>query len=261
MAPAIPGGGAEDDAFVLDIDGFEGPIDLLLALARAQKVDMARISVLQLADGYLEYIRRARGRNLELAADYLVMAAWLAYLKSRLLVAAEDEEEDEEPSAEELAEALAWRLRRLDAMRGAAQRLMARDLLGREVFARGADPEAAILARSASDATLRDLIAAYAETARRQARRGALRVAPLRLPAVGSAVRRLAALLGGIAGWTPLARLLPRESRNPLEARAELAAAFAASLELAREGRIELRQAAPFAPIFLRPGPPRPGEA
>ena len=257
MAPETPGGGPEDDALVLDIDGFEGPIDLLLALARAQKVDMARISVAQLADSYLEYIRRAQGRNLELAADYLVMAAWLAYLKSRLLVAAENEEEEEEPSAEELAEALAWRLRRLDAMRGAARKLMARDLLGRETFARGADPAATVLARSASDAALRDLIAAYAETARRRARRRALRVAPPRLPAIGAAVRRLAALLGGIAGWTPLARFLPRESRSPLEARAELAAAFAASLELAREGRIELRQAAPFAPLFLRPGPPR----
>ena len=104
--PPTPGGASEDDALVLDIDGFEGPIDLLLTLARAQKVDMARISVAQLADSYLEYIRRAQGRNLELAADYLVMAAWLAYLKSRLLVAAENEEEEEEPSAEELAEAL-----------------------------------------------------------------------------------------------------------------------------------------------------------
>ncbi len=260
MADGAPPGAAED-ALVLDLDGFEGPIDLLLALARAQKVDLARISVLQLADQYLDYVRRARGRNLELAADYLVTAAWLAYLKSRLLVAAGDEEEDEEPSAEELAEALAWRLRRLDAMRGAAQRLMARDLLGREVFARGADPEAAILARPASAATLGDLIAAYAETARRNARRRAFRAEPLRLPGAAAAARRLAALLGAVSGWTALARFLPRRSGGPLEARAELAATFAAALELAREGRIELRQAAPFAPIFLRPAPPRRGEA
>ena len=150
---------------VLDLDGFEGPIDLLLVLAREQKVDLTRISILQLADQYLAFVQRARQASLELAADYLVMAAWLAYLKSRLLLPSQDDEA--EPSGEELAEALAFQLRRLEAMREAGQRLMARDLLGRDVFARGAADGITVIQTPIYSLSLYDVIKAYADQARR----------------------------------------------------------------------------------------------
>ncbi len=248
MAPPL---GDLDDGLVLDLDGFEGPIDLLLTLARAQKVDLARISILQLADQYLDYVRRAHSRRLELAADYLVTAAWLAWMKSRLLLP-DDKADDGEPGAAELAEALAFRLRRLEAMRKAAGRLMARDLLGRDVFARGAAEGIEVVTRPVFAITLNDLIAAYAAPARRRARRQAFRVAPSRLLGLADAVRRLSAMLGMAVEWTTLVRFLPGGEGDPLRARSELASTFAASLELAREGRVEMRQAAPFGPILLR---------
>ncbi len=244
---------ADAEDFVLDLDGFEGPIDLLLSLARAQKVDLARISILQLAEQYLDYVRRARLRRLEIAADYLVMAAWLAYLKSRLLLPA-GEDDAGEPSAEALAEALAFRLRKLEAMRDAAARLMAGDLLGRDVFPRGLAETTEVVEKPVFAVALADLVAAYADRARRGAAREALRVAPAPLPGLEEAARRMSALLGAAADWTALSRFLPDAPAGPLGARAALASALAASLELARSGRVEIRQAAPFAPVFLRRG-------
>jgi segregation and condensation protein A len=234
---------------VLDLDGFEGPIDVLLALAREQKVDLTRISILQLADQYLDYVRRARRQRLELAADYLVMAAWLAYLKSRLLL---PDEETDEPSGEEMAEALAYQLRRLEAMREAARRLMACDLLGRDVFARGAAGGIEVVAKPVYAITLNDLLAAYAEQRRRREVPGTLRIGPIELMTLDAAVRRLSRMLGMAVEWTTLARFLPADLSDPLLARSALASTFAATLELCREGRLRLRQAAPFAPIFVR---------
>jgi segregation and condensation protein A len=235
---------------VLDLDGFEGPIDVLLSLAREQKVDLTRISILQLADQYLDYVRRARRQRLELAADYLVMAAWLAYLKSRLLLP--DEGAEGEPSGEELAEALAYQLRLLEAMREAARRLMARDLLGRDVFARGAPDGIEVVAKPIYAITLNDLLAAYAEQRGRREVPSALHIGPNRLMTLDAAVRRLSRMLGMAVEWTMLARFLPADVSDPLLARSALASTFAATLELCREGRLRLRQAAPFAPIFVR---------
>jgi segregation and condensation protein A len=234
---------------VLDLDGFEGPIDVLLALAREQKVDLTRISIVQLADQYLDYVRRARRQRLELAADYLVMAAWLAYLKSRLLL---PDEETDEPSGEEMAEALAYQLRRLEAMREAARRLMACDLLGRDVFGCGAAGGIEVVAKPVYAITLNDLLAAYAEQRRRREVPGTLRIGPIELMTLDAAVRRLSRMLGMAVEWTTLARFLPADLSDPLLARSALASTFAATLELCREGRLRLRQAAPFAPIFVR---------
>ena len=248
---------ARDD-LVLDLDGFAGPIDLLLALARAGTVDLAKISIRQLADQYLDFIRRARPPRLELAADYLVMAAWLAWLKSRLLLP-EDDADPDEPDAGELAEALALRLRRLDAMRRAAERLMARDLLGRDVFARGMAEGVETEAIPVYSAALRDLVAAYAENARARARRGALRIFPGRLIGLDEALRRLSALVGGAVEWTTLARFLSAapDADDELERRSRTASTFAAALELARRRRVEIRQKAPFGAVLLRLYPPR----
>ncbi len=244
-----------DEMLVVDVDGFEGPLDLLLDLARSQKVDLAKISVLALAEQYLDFIERSKELKLELAGDYLVMAAWLAYLKSRLLLP--EPTEDDEPSGEELAAALALRLQRLEAMRKAASLLMARDRLGRNVFARGA-PEIHIERRSAYKATLYDLLSAYA----RIKRRGAETVIHMPKRVVWSLVdarEALGRLIGDIAEWTPLTvfmspYLVARETRRTV-----MASSFGASLELAREGKLQLRQTATFAPLMIRtPRPERP---
>jgi segregation and condensation protein A len=234
---------------VLDLDGFEGPIDLLLVLAREQKVDLTRISILQLADQYLAFVQRARQASLELAADYLVMAAWLAYLKSRLLLPSQDDEA--EPSGEELAEALAFQLRRLEAMREAGQRLMARDLLGRDVFARGAADGITVIQTPIYSLSLYDVIKAYADQARR-GRPTALSIPPSELFSIDAAVARLSAMLGRAVQWSSLESFVPTGLVGTLIARSALASTFAASLELAREGKLALRQDHPFAPIFLR---------
>ena len=251
----------EDDAFeddgpgpaqlVLDIDGFEGPIDVLLSLARDQKVDLTQISILQLADQYLEYVRRARRQRLELAADYLVMAAWLAYLKSRLLLP-EDADDEDGPTGEELAEALAFQLRRLEAMRQAATKLMALDHLGRDVFRRGGGEGLSVVSKPIYAITFNDLLGAYADHRRRQHSASSLHIRPLDLMSLDEAVSRLSGLLGVAVEWTTLQRFLPDDIGDPLHRRSALASTFAATLELAREGKITLRQAAPFAPLFLR---------
>lgn len=240
---------AEGEAFILDLEGFEGPLDLLLALARNQKVDLARISILELADQYLAFIARARRLKLEIAADYLVMAAWLAYLKSRLLLPAA--EPDEEPSGEQLAAALAHRLRRLEAMREVGVRLLARPQLGRDVFARGAPEPVAVLRKSQFEASLFDLLKAYADhKARRSA--GTLRIETSEFYSIEDALRRLTERLRDMTDWELLIKFLPPDLAGGLVRRSALAASFAASLELARQGKIQLRQLEPFAPLYLR---------
>ena len=237
---------------VLDLDGFEGPIDLLLTLARDQKVDLTRISILQLADQYLEFIRQARGLRLELAADYLVMAAWLAYLKSRLLLP--EPAGPDEPSGEEMAAMLAFQLRRLEAMREAAARLMARPLLDRDVFARGAPEGLATVNKSVFQVSLFEMLRAYADQ-RRRAGPDTLEVEPSPLYSMDEALRWLSDLVGGTPEWETLARFLPPDLAHGLVWRSAVAATFAAALELTRQGRLQLRQAAPFGPIFLRAVP------
>ncbi len=239
----------DDGRLVVDVDGFEGPLDVLLALARAQKVDLARISILQLADQYLSFIERARELRLEIAADYLVMAAWLAYLKSRLLLP--EPPGEDEPTGEEIAAALALQLRRLEAMRAAGARLMGRPLLGRDVFARGAPEGVRTIAHPVYELSYFDLLKAYADHRRRTAP-GRLTVEPSRMHTMDQALRRLTRLLGGARGWQTLASFLPPGLAHTLILRSAVAATFAASLELARQGRVRLRQSGQFAPIYVR---------
>ncbi len=241
--------GNEEPTLVVDVAGFEGPLDLLLELARAQKVDITRISILALANQYLTYIEQIRSLRLELAADYLVMAAWLAYLKSRLLLPEIDD--GEEPTGEELAAELAFRLRRLEAMRDAAARLANRDRLGRDIFARGAPEPIEIKRRSEYSATLYDLLSAYA--AQRQEK--AIAVVTIGAREVWSlqdAREALGRMIGRVAEWTPLEVLLTPYLAQLGMRRSVTASAFGASLELAREGRLELRQTEHFTPLYVR---------
>jgi segregation and condensation protein A len=240
---------ANDDELVLDLDGFEGPIDALLSLARDQKVDLRKISILELADQYLAFIARARRLRLELAADYLVMAAWLAYLKSRLLLP--EPPADGEPSGAELAAALAFQLQRLEAMQQAGKRLMALPQFGIDFFARGEPEPAKIIDVPVWDVTLFDLLKAYGNHPGRR-KEGMLRIAPLNLFSMDDALKRIGEMLGHVLDWTVLRNFLPEGMDTPLQRRAAMAATFAASLELARNGRLELRQEGTFAPIYLR---------
>jgi len=241
-----------DQAFTVDLDGFEGPLDLLLELARRQKVDLARISVLALAEQYLLFIEAARKLRLELAADYLVMAAWLAYLKSRLLLPAPPRAA--EPDASELADALARRLRTLEAIRKAAELLMNRPRLGRDIFARGV-PEAVEAPRhSVYEATLYDILAAYARQAQKHAN-AAVRLRTRSVWSLAEAREILARLIGGVCDWTAFDDWLLEACVDPKMRRSARASSFSASLELVREGKIELRQDAIFAPIWIRACP------
>ncbi|MFV3075736.1 segregation and condensation protein A [Niveispirillum fermenti] len=245
-APSPPAG----DALLLDIDGFEGPIDLLLTLAREQKVDLTRVSIQQLAEQFLAFVAEARRMRLELAADYLVMAAWLAYLKSRLLL---PDPQPEEPSAEMLAAALTLRLQRLEAMQGAAARLLAQPRLGRDRFGRGAPEDLPIFARHRHDLSLYDLLKAYGDISGRQARQSPFTIPVTDLYSIEEAVARLEAMLGRIPDWSFLSTLLPAGWRGDgVKARSLLASSFVAALELAKAGRLELRQDMAFAPIQLR---------
>ncbi len=241
---------APEEILVVALDGFEGPLDLLLGMARKQKVDLAKISVLALAEQYLSFIAQLRQMRLEIAADYLVMAAWLAYLKSRLLLP-KDEEKTDEPSGQELAAQLAFRLKRLEAMRDAVKQIMGRKKLGLEVFARGR-PEGIRTVRSPRyTATLYDLLKAYAEQRKRTAAMPH-QAGGRTVWSIGDGRKLLTRLVGPIADWAPieqyLADYLPREE----EGRSALASTFGATLELTREGYVELRQASHFGPIHLR---------
>ena len=244
---------AGDPAFTVDLDGFEGPLDLLLELARRQKVDLARISVLALAEQYLLFIEAARKLRLELAADYLVMAAWLAYLKSRLLLPAPPQAA--EPDASELADALAQRLRKLEAIRKAAELLMNRPRLGRDFFARG-EPEAVEApARRPTRRRFTISSSAYARQAQKHAHaRGASEDAQ-RLVARRSAGDAGAARRPGDCDWTAFDDWLLEACLDPKMRRSARASTFSASLELVREGKIELRQEKTFAPIWIRACP------
>ena len=242
---------AEDGALLVQVDGFEGPLDLLLALARNQKVDIARISILKLAEQYLEFIEKAKRLNLELAADYLVMAAWLAYLKSRLILPQEKTPEGE-PTADEMATRLRWRLQRLDAMRAQATRLMGRERLDRDVFGRG-DPEPVnvVRLRTYTD-TLYDLLTAYAtDRVKRMGGKAYAPVQPLVLQ-IEEARARLERMLGRIHDWSALDSLIPLEWSGGERRRTAMASTLLAALEMARDGKVQLQQTEPFAPIFVR---------
>ena len=238
-----------EPALVIDVAGFEGPLDLLLHLARNQKVDLARISIVSLVDQYLAFIDRVRTLRLELAADYLVMAAWLAFLKSRLLIPKQSG--DEEASGEELAAVLQFRLKRLEAMRDAAARLVNRNRLGRDVFARGMPETVIVEKRNNFSASLYDLLTAYAGQRQRQAITN-VRIAKRGVWSLKEARDILTRLLGSFPDWTELDRFLVEYLATPEERPTAIASSFAASLELVREGRIEIRQHEPFAPLYLR---------
>lgn len=260
ITPILPegqGAGAQtvaerraEEVLMVDVSGFEGPLDLLLTMARTQKVDLMAVSVLALAEQYLAFIDQARALRIELAADYLVMAAWLAYLKSRLLLPPDPEAEG--PSAEDMASHLAFQLERLQAMREAAARLMARDRLGHQRFARGAPEEITRNRETRWQAGLLDLMRAYARLRTRDEFR------PFAFDrrdifTMEQALDRLRSLIGFTGDWTSLAQFLPdgweEESQRR---RSATAATFAASLELARQGAIEIHQSETFAPITIR---------
>jgi segregation and condensation protein A len=240
----------EQLSLFLTLDGYEGPIDVLLTLGRDQKVDLTQISILQLADQYLAFIRQAQSLNLEVAADYLVMAAWLAYLKSRLLLpSVEDDEEG--LSSEELADALRFQLLRLEAMRDVGDSLMAGPQLGVDTFARGMPESMADLTHPVYDVTLFELLKVYGDHKVRT-EHTSLRIASTKLFAVDEAVKRLRRMLGHMPNWEILISFLPSNVRGGLLNRSALASTFVASLELVKEGHIELRQDSAFGPIFLR---------
>ncbi|WP_412506247.1 segregation and condensation protein A [Roseovarius sp. SYSU LYC5161] len=238
------------EALIVDVEGFEGPLDLLLTLSRTQKVDLRQISVLALAEQYLAFIETARDLRIELAADYLVMAAWLAFLKSRLLLPPDPAEEG--PSGEELAAHLAFQLERLQAMREKAATLMARDRLGRDFFARGVTEDVTRTRRVTYTATLLDLMQAYARLRTRDEFRPYTmdRDSVLTLE---EALGRLRPLIGFAGDWTDILSYLPEGwQEDPARRRSATASTFAASLELVKEGRIEMRQGESFAPIQIR---------
>ena len=239
-----------DKSLMVDLDGFEGPLDLLLHLARTQKVDLAKISVLALAEQYLAFVEDARKLRLELAADYLVMAAWLAFLKSKLLIPQKSDEEEQ--SGEEMAQALAFRLKRLEAMREAATRLINRNRLGRDIFARGMPEPIVIEKTSDYEASLYDLLTAYASQRQRNSL-SLVTIARRNVWSLKDARGILARMVGQINNWTALDQfLLQYLHEDEDERRTALASSFAASLEMVREGQLDIRQDGAFAPIFLR---------
>ena len=241
--------GDDEPALVVDVEGFEGPLDLLLALARQQKVDLAKISVLALAEQYLAFIEAARKLRLELAADYLVMAAWLAYLKSRLLLP--EPTGPDGPSAEDMANALAWRLKRLEAFREAATQLMQRPQLQRDIFQRG-DPEPiADIKHPQWTATLYDLLSAYAKQ-RQQSAFNHVQFKKRNVWALQEAREVLERLVGQAGDWAPLDKYLFEYLVEPSMRATVFASSLAATLELVREGALEVHQQSAFSPIYLR---------
>jgi len=249
FAADLPERGTDEPALVIDVEGFEGPLDLLLTLARQQKVDLAKISILALADQYLAFIEAARQLRIELAADYLVMAAWLAYLKSRLLLP--EAPEPDGVSAKDMATALAQRLRRLEAIRQVAEQLLNRPQLGREVFGRGQPEPIAEIKRPQWSATLYDLLSAYAAQRQKQAR-AYVRVPKRTVWSLAEAREALERLIGRAADWSRLDQYLLDYMVEPSLKATVLASSFAATLELVREGRLELHQHGAFAPLYVR---------
>lgn len=238
-----------EPSLLIDVQGFEGPLDLLLHLARNQRVDLSRISVLALAEQYLGFVEQAQALRLELAADYLVMAAWLAYLKSRLLIP--KQQDDDGATGEELVASLQFRLKRLEAMRDASAKLVNRNRLGRDVFARGM-PELVVVDRSSQfAASLYDLLTAYTSQRQRQAV-SHVQIEKRAVWSLREARVALVRLMGVSGDWVSLDRFLIDYTLSPRERASALASSFAASLELVREGKLEVRQNAPFAPIYMR---------
>ena len=238
---------APSEVLTLDIDGWEGPLDVLLALARNQKVDLAAISILQLVEQYLTFVNQAKALRLELAADYLVMAAWLAYLKSALLLPRDPEET---PSPEELALRLQLRLERLSAMREAGARLIARDRLGRDVFPRAAPEGLRVVRQARWEAEIYDLIAAYGRISART--RPVMHVVAQRdVMTLEEAIERVSHLVGTRIDWMAIESFLP-DGASGTYRKSALASSFVAALELARQGRLELRQKSAFAPLYLK---------
>jgi segregation and condensation protein A len=234
---------------IVNLEGFEGPLDLLLSLARDQKVDLRRISMVALVDQYLAHVAQARRLRLELAADYLVMAAWLAYLKSRLLLP--EPPPGEEPSGQERADALQWQLRRLEAMQEAGARLMARPQLGRDIFPRGQPEGVVVVRRAVWDVKLYDLLHAYGHQVRPKDA-DTYQIAPMQFFSVEEAAERLGRMLGIAIDWQTLEAFLPAGLTDPTKRRSAIASTFVAGLQLAKDGQIELRQTERFGPIHLR---------
>ena len=239
----------EGERLIVDIEGFEGPLDVLLALSRTQKVDLKQISILELVKQYLEFVNEARELRLELAADYLVMAAWLTYLKSRLLLP--EEESDEDISAEEMAARLTYQLERLSAIRDRAAILMSRNQMGRDMFVRGA-PEPVIIKRhNTFELSLYDLLKTYAEHKTREA------VADIRIHkrsvfTLDNALERLADMLGLALDWTDLEQFLPEGIEDDQLKKSVRASMFSATLEMAKMGKADLIQKQTFGPLFIR---------
>ncbi|WP_419901490.1 segregation and condensation protein A [Kiloniella sp.] len=234
---------------VLDLDGYEGPIDILLQLARDQKVDLTQISILDLANQYIDFIQQAHELRLELAADYLVMAAWLAYLKSRLLLPAP--QGDEEPSGAELAASLQFQLRRLQAMQDAGKTLMSRPQLGLDFFARGAPEDTGIIEKTGYEVSLFELLKAYANS-RNKTETKSLLIEHMELHSVEDAIIRLSAFLGTMPDWNELYQFLPGNLQLGILGRSAMVSLFAASLEMCREGKLELKQTETFGPIYIK---------
>jgi segregation and condensation protein A len=257
-APTAETAPLASEALIIDLDGFAGPLDLLLALARTQKVDIAKISITTLVDQYLAFIAHTDKLRLEVAADYLVMAAWLAFLKSRLLLPREAKPADE-LDAEEMAQRLAFRLMRLDAMRRAAASLMTRKRLGRDIFARGLPEGVKTIRQTQHTAEIYDLLRAYADQRRRTIKVGHVVKARM-VWSIKEARARLERMIGeGLGLWVQLDLFLDRfmpqataEAPVPPDPRTLIASSFGATLEMTREGLIDLRQEAPFAPIHIR---------
>ena len=250
-APDRDSAPAASEALIVDVDGFEGPLDLLLALARTHKVDIAKISILALVDQYLAYIREAQRLKIEIAADYLVMAAWLTFLKSRLILPREKDAPDE-VSPDEMARRLTFRLMRLEAMRSAMAELMTRKRLGRDVFQRGMPEQTQTVSEVRWTAEIFDLLKAYGELRRRTVKITHV-VKARRVWSIKQARVKLETLVGEkIGNWVELDACLKTYLGEAEEDKTVVASSFGATLEMAREGVIELRQEEPFAPLYMR---------
>ncbi len=241
--------GALPETLVVDLDGYEGPLDVLLGLAREQKVDLKRISILQLADQYLAFVERARRINLEIAAEYLVMAAWLAYLKSKLLL---PEPETDQPTGEEMAARLAFQLQRLESIRDLGGRLMARDRAGIDVFLRGNPDGIRVIRQNIYECSLYELLKAYGEHKESQGSAAPFRLMRESVLSVEAALKRLGEMLGTVPDWAALQTFLPTDLHEPGARRSAIASTFAAVLEMAKRGRLDIRQNRAFGPIYLR---------
>jgi len=255
--------GDDVDSLLINIDGYEGPIDVLLDMARTQKVDLREISILQLVRQYLGFIERAKELRLELAAEYLVMAAWLAYLKSRLLLP-QEKKEDAEYSGEQMAEALQFQLRRLEAMRDLGQKIMSRPQLGVNVFARGMPDGLRTKFETTWQVSLYDLLKAYGDITRRKEYQ-TYDLPTFNILSMEDAANNLAKMLGNLprtgphSVWTTLQSFIPEGITDPLLIRSTMASTFTAGLEMAKQGKLEIRQEGAFKPIYLRTASREPG--